>query len=115
MPRRARRPWRRGWPPARRRPLTGPERYAGLPLVLFAVAVVIAIVPATGACALAGTDAPFLVNARGPAKGPAPAAARIGAGVPCLLFLAGIGVFVRKVMLRGLAPRTPPSTTAACG
>ncbi|RSO37815.1 hypothetical protein DMH15_18085 [Streptomyces sp. WAC 06725] len=64
----------------------------------------IAIVPATGACALAGTDAPFLVNARGPAKGPAPAAARIGAGVPCLLFLAGIGVFVRKVMLRGLAP-----------
>ncbi|WP_030375321.1 hypothetical protein [Streptomyces rimosus] len=60
----------------------------------------IAIVPATGACALAGTDAPFLVTARGPAKGPAPAAARIGAGALCLLFLAVIGVSARKVMLR---------------
>ncbi|MFD7662207.1 hypothetical protein [Streptomyces sp. NPDC059788] len=90
-------------PPERRRGMSRLERRVGLPLAVFVIALVAMIVVATGAYALAGTDAPFLVNARGPRKGPAPVPARVGAGVLCLLFLAVIGVFVRTVVLRALA------------
>ncbi|MFJ9405862.1 hypothetical protein [Streptomyces sp. NPDC101393] len=91
-------------PPRRRRPMARREWAVGVPLMAFAGLVVAAILTATLAYALVGTDAPFLVNARGPAKGPASPAARISAGV---LFTAMAGVVLaglRACLRRRLAP-----------
>ncbi|MEV0370160.1 hypothetical protein AB0I10_10080 [Streptomyces sp. NPDC050636] len=91
-------------PPRRRRRTTRQEWAVGLPLMILAVLVVAAILVATLAYALVGTDAPFLVNARGPDKGPAPTGARIEAAVlfaaTVVVVLAGLWAYLRRRLAR---------------
>ncbi|MEU9110929.1 hypothetical protein AB0D04_03755 [Streptomyces sp. NPDC048483] len=98
-------------PPRRRRRMSRREWAVGLPLMVFCGAVLAAILLATLTYALVGTDAPFLVNARGPARGPAPAGARVAAA---LLFAATAAV-VSAGLWAGLRRRSAPPCVAVDG
>ncbi|WP_326806826.1 MULTISPECIES: hypothetical protein [unclassified Streptomyces] len=92
----------------RRRRMHRRELLVGVPLGIFALTVMFAVPVAGLAYAAVGTDAPFLVNASGPPKGPAPTGDRVVAAVIGGLWAAALVALFGFGVLRRLGP---PSLT----
>lgn len=86
----------------RRRRLTRFEWGLGVPLMVFALLVLVAIPVVTFLYAVFGTQVPFLVNAGGDPKGPAPIGQRVVAAVLCVAFTA-LWLFAVVRLLQRLA------------
>ncbi|ALG10586.1 hypothetical protein [Kibdelosporangium phytohabitans] len=87
----------------RRTRLTPAQRAVGLPLMVLAVVVLLAVPVFTGLYAAFGTSIPFLVNAHGPENGPAPVLDRAEAAVLCVLFTAMLAAVVLYSLRKRLA------------
>ncbi|GAA2613714.1 hypothetical protein GCM10009863_29310 [Streptomyces axinellae] len=88
----------------RRRRATRRELLVGVPLGTFALVVMFAVPTVALTYAAVGTDAPFLVNAAGPAKGPAPTSDRVAGAVIGGLWAAALVALFGFAVPRRLGP-----------
>ena len=88
----------------RRRRLTRRELLVGIPLGTFALVVMFAVPTVALTYAAVGTDAPFLVNAAGPPKGPAPTSDRAAGAVIGGLWTAALIALFGFAVPRRLGP-----------